>query len=354
MRRFLALVLAALAACGASGAGGQRPAKRVSGIVWYRERIALPPNAVVQVDALDGARVVGRAEIRPQGENPIPWELSYDPSQVKGAVTFAARVTDGTKVIFSSPEAAPPADMVKIFVARPPEPKRKVTGQVVWKPEVVPTGGAKCVVRLGDEATVLGEAVVPMTEPPIAFEMEYDPTLIDPGHNYTVTARVVSEGKTVLAAPAVQVITQGKPTDVRIVLLPIVEAKPVLGADVPAAVAAYLKAVPPRLASATFDLDGDGTKDGLAWVEAPGGAGTLIVLRGVTGGFRLLSRTAGVRRPVSLGKGTTKGWKDLVVVVSPGRRPKLAVLAFDGEKYPEDAAHAPAVDAKSAGQVILK
>src|SRR5262249_46990223 len=152
-----------------------------------------------------------RAEIRAQGENPIPWELGYDPTDVKGALKFVARVIDGTKVIFVSREPAPPAQMIKIFVARPPEPKRKVTGQVVWKPDVVPAGGAECAVRLGDENTVLGEAVVPMTEPPIAFEMEYDPTLIDPGHSYAVTARVVADGKTVLAAPAVPVITQGKP-----------------------------------------------------------------------------------------------------------------------------------------------
>src|SRR5262249_49854285 len=180
MQRYLALVLAALAACGASSAAGKRPEKRVSGIVWYRERIALPPDATVQVEAMDGERVVGRAEIRPQGENPIPWELGDDPTDVKGALKFVARVIDGTKVIFVSREPAPPAQMIKIFVARPPEPKRKVTGQVVWKPDVVPAGGAQCAVRLGDENTVLGEAVVPMTEPPIAFEMEYDPTLIDP------------------------------------------------------------------------------------------------------------------------------------------------------------------------------
>jgi uncharacterized lipoprotein YbaY len=354
MQRLLALALAALTACGPSSAAQKRPEKRVSGIVWYRERIALPPDAAVQVEAVDGAQVVGRVEIRPQGENPIPWQLGYDPTAVKGQVAFVARVMDGTKVIFESPAPVPPADLVRILVQRPPEPKRKVTGQVVWKPDGVPAAGAQCVIRLGDETTVFGETTVPMGEPPIAFDMEYDPTLIDPAHTYTVTARVVVDGKTVLTAPAVGVITQGKPTDVRVVLLPLVETKPVLGADVAAAVAAYLKTVPPRSLTATVDLDGDGDKDGLAWVQAPGGAGTLIVLEGVPGGFRFLARIAGVRRPVWLGKGSTKGWKDLVVTVSAGRRPKLALLPFDGQSYPEDAAHAPATDAKSAAQVLLK
>jgi uncharacterized lipoprotein YbaY len=352
--RLLAFVLAALAACGPSSATPNKPEKRVSGIVWYRERIALPPSSVVRVEAVDGERVLGQVEIRPQGENPIPWEMRYDPTQVKGSLAFVARVMDGTKVIFASTEGVPPAEMIKIFVARPREPKRKVTGQVVWKADIVPTGGAHCVVRLGDEVTVLGEAVVPMTEPPIAFEMEYDPTLIDPGHNYTVTARVVVEGKTVLSAPAVAVITQGKPTEVRIVLLPLVEAKPVLGADLPGAVAAYLKGATAKSVTATLDLDGDGDKDGLAWIEATGGAGTLLVLEGVTGGYRLLSRTAGVRRPVSLGRGTSKGWRDLVVAVTAGRKPKLALLMFDGEKYPEDAAHSTAADAKGVAQVLIK
>src|SRR5262249_43992084 len=219
-----------------------------------------------------------RAEIRAQGENPIPWELGYDPTDVKGALKFVARVIDGTKVIFVSREPAPPAQMIKIFVARPPEPKRKVTGQVVWKPDVVPAGGAQWAGGPGGENTVLGGGGVAVTRPPVAFEVGDGPAAIRPRHRHPGERAPGPGRETGLAGAAVPVITQGKPTDVRIVLLPVAAAKPLLGADVPAAVAAYLKAVPPRMVTATADLDGDGTKDGLAWVEAPGGAGTLFVL----------------------------------------------------------------------------
>jgi len=350
-------MLVCVMGCGGAGPQKKRAEARVGGLVWYRERIALPPDSLVQVDAVDGDRVVGRAEVRPQGENPIAWELRYDPGEVKGALSFQARVLDGNKVLFRSEAPVPLSPTVKIVVARPREPKKQVTGQVIWKPGLVPTEGASCVIRLGDAGTVLGEATVPMGDPPITFEIPYDPSLIDPARAYEVTARVMVAGKSVLIAPAVPVITEGKPTEVKVVLLPVVEAKPLLGADAVGSVQAYLRGAKAKRAGAEADLDGDGDKDTVVFIDGPdfctAGACTLLVLEAVPGGYRLFSRIAGVRRPVYAAGTSTKGWGDLVVAVTAGRRPRLAALRFDGENYPASAASAPAADAKGA-RLLLK
>jgi uncharacterized lipoprotein YbaY len=352
-----ALVLLCALGCGGAAVPKGRPEARVGGLVWYRERIALPPGSLVQVDAVDGDRVVGHVEIHPQGENPIPWELRYDPSEVKGPLSFRARVLDGNKVLFQSEEPVPLSPTVKIVVARPREPKKQVTGQVIWKQGEVPTAGASCVIRLGDAGTVLGETAVPMADPPITFAIPYDPSLIDPARAYEVTARVVVAGKPVLIAPAVAVITEGKPTEVKVVLLPVVEPKPLLGADAVGSVQAYLRGAKAKPKGAEVDLDGDGDKDAVVFVDGPdfctAGACTLLVLEAVPAGYRLLSRIAGVRRPIYTAGSSTKGWGDLIVAVTAGRRPKLAALRFDGERYPASAASAPAAEAKGA-RLLLK
>jgi uncharacterized lipoprotein YbaY len=346
------LMVVCAVGCGGAGVQKQRPEARVDGLVWYRERIALPPGSLVQVDAVDGDRMVGRAEVRPQGENPIAWDLRYDPREVKGSLSFRARVLDGNKVLFQNEEPVPLAPTVKIVVARPREPKKQVTGQVIWKPGAVPAEGASCVIRLGDAGTVLGETTVPMAEPPITFEIPYDPSLIDPARAYEVTARVMVAGKPVLIAPAVPVITDGKSTDVRVMLLPVVEPKPILGADPIGSVQAYLRGAKAKHKSAEVDLDGDGDKDAVVFIDGPdfctAGACTLLVLEAVPTGYRLFSRIVGVRRPIYTAGTRTKGWGDLIVAVTAGHRPKLAWLRFDGERYPASAASAPAADAKGA------
>ena len=86
MARFikLALLLPLIAAC--STVGGETPADEsvalgtVTGTVTYRERIALTPEAMVEVQLLDvsiadaSAKLIAEQTIKPQHQVPIPFD----------------------------------------------------------------------------------------------------------------------------------------------------------------------------------------------------------------------------------------------------------------------------------------
>jgi uncharacterized lipoprotein YbaY len=74
----------------------------LTGTVTYRARIALPPNAIVQVQLADVSRmdvaatVIASQTIETKGKQvPIPYELKYDPAKIDPRMTYAvsARIT---------------------------------------------------------------------------------------------------------------------------------------------------------------------------------------------------------------------------------------------------------------------
>jgi putative lipoprotein len=73
----------------------------ISGNVMYLERIALPPNAVVQVQLQDVSRadapaiVLGEQTITASHQVPIPFRIEYDPKQIQENHTYSitARIT---------------------------------------------------------------------------------------------------------------------------------------------------------------------------------------------------------------------------------------------------------------------
>lgn len=66
----------------------------VKGTVTYRQRIALPPNAVVRVRLLDTARqdaaavAIGEKLITNPGQVPIPFEISYNSGDINPSHTY--------------------------------------------------------------------------------------------------------------------------------------------------------------------------------------------------------------------------------------------------------------------------
>jgi putative lipoprotein len=78
------------------------------GEVLYRERIALPPNAVLSVQLADvsladaPAAVLGEQKIDPAGQVPIKFEIRFDPSVVRRNTSYAlqARITVDDKLWF--------------------------------------------------------------------------------------------------------------------------------------------------------------------------------------------------------------------------------------------------------------
>ena len=70
----------------------------LSGTVVYRERMALPVNATIDVRLLDvslqdaPSKVLAQQTIEAAGKSvPIPYGLDYDPSQVRDGMSYAVR-----------------------------------------------------------------------------------------------------------------------------------------------------------------------------------------------------------------------------------------------------------------------
>jgi uncharacterized lipoprotein YbaY len=104
---------------------------RLSGTVTYRQRIALPSDAVVDVQLLDVSRadapavVLGRQTIGPRGAQvPFAFEIMYDPGRVtadavvvvRATITAAGRLLFTTRRQYRVITAGYPGDRVEIVV----------------------------------------------------------------------------------------------------------------------------------------------------------------------------------------------------------------------------------------------
>ena len=88
----------------------------VTGTVTYRQRIALPRQAVVQVQLLDVSKadapaiVIAEQRIEPKGKQvPIPFSLDYAPAQIKENYRYAvqAKILLGGKLRYINKQAYP-------------------------------------------------------------------------------------------------------------------------------------------------------------------------------------------------------------------------------------------------------
>lgn len=96
--------------------GGSSQEARVTGTVSYRERIALTPNAVIEVKLLDVSRAdapavtIAEQTINPAGRQvPIAFELNYDPSRINNRNRYGiqVRILEGGRVRFINTQAHP-------------------------------------------------------------------------------------------------------------------------------------------------------------------------------------------------------------------------------------------------------
>jgi putative lipoprotein len=106
--------LLGLLAAGSAGARNQDAAAappKITGTVTYRERIALPPDASVQVRLDDASRpemppkLVAETTVPTAGKQvPIPFELPYRAADIVGSRRYVvrAKIVAGGKTLFSS------------------------------------------------------------------------------------------------------------------------------------------------------------------------------------------------------------------------------------------------------------
>ncbi|RWL83345.1 MAG: hypothetical protein EOR67_03550 [Mesorhizobium sp.] len=98
------LVVGVLAVPEVTKAGEQT----IAGEVTYRERIALPSDAVLVVELADvsladaPAIVIAKRRIAPTGQVPIKFVIDFDPKAIQKGRTYAlqARITVGEQLIF--------------------------------------------------------------------------------------------------------------------------------------------------------------------------------------------------------------------------------------------------------------
>ena len=97
---------------------------------------------------------------------------------------------------------------------------------------------------------------------------------------------------------------------------------------------------PSRIDVAFADLNGDGRRDALAYLHAPGDCGSggcrMYVLENRGRSYRLVGRTTITKPPIRVLNRRTNGWRDIGVRVSGYGRVEgyEVLLRFDGWKYP--------------------
>jgi putative lipoprotein len=146
----------------------------LKGEVVYRERIALPPNALVTVQLADvslvdaPAAVVAERKIRPTGQAPIPFELKFDSSAIRSRnYALHARITVDDRLMFLNDErhpvdplsAEPQTVLVRMVNLQPAE-NAPIFGQT-WSLRFIDGVGevdSKATFRVEEDGKVTGQA----------------------------------------------------------------------------------------------------------------------------------------------------------------------------------------------------
>jgi putative lipoprotein len=116
-----------------AGEPGMAGTETIEGTIWYRERIALPPNAEIRVSLEDVARmdvpsqVIATTHFVPEGGPPWAFTLQYDPQRLedKGRFVLRARIEADGRLLFTNADSIPAfgrdaAEPVQVLVKRVP------------------------------------------------------------------------------------------------------------------------------------------------------------------------------------------------------------------------------------------
>ncbi|WP_296736224.1 YbaY family lipoprotein [Mesorhizobium sp.] len=147
------LVVGVLAVPEISGAAE----RTIVGEVTYRERIALPPNAILSVELADvsladaPATVIGQRKVVPAGQVPIKFEIGFDSKAIRAGRTYAlqARITVDDRLLFITdtrhqvdPLAGKPQNVVMKMAAPSIEPEAAALYDQSWLIEYIDGIGA--------------------------------------------------------------------------------------------------------------------------------------------------------------------------------------------------------------------
>ncbi len=120
-------------------------AETISGTVFYRERMMLPPNAEItvtleEVSKMDvAAEVIASTTLKPEGGPPYAFTLEYDPEKItdRGRYGLRVRIEADDKLMFINTQHTPafeePLDIMVSRVKENRVPDASLTG-TYWKP----------------------------------------------------------------------------------------------------------------------------------------------------------------------------------------------------------------------------
>ena len=149
-----------------------------------------------------------------------------------------------TKALMQTTRFDQQSDQVRLFAGdqllltfatsdrEPPtaQPVSKVTGTVTYRQRIALGSDAVLEVKLLDvsradapsETMASQEIRLEGRQVPIAFEVQYDPTHIDPKNRYTIQARILEGGKPrFISQQAYPVLTNGNPNTVEVIVEPV-------------------------------------------------------------------------------------------------------------------------------------
>jgi uncharacterized lipoprotein YbaY/heat shock protein HslJ len=183
------LVLLALVLAAPTLASGQ--GSKISGSVTYREKIALPPSAVLElrledVTRADATPVVMSVLIERPGQVPIRFELPLGavPIDARGRYAVRATIKDGDRVLFTSLDTmlvltqghGTRADLVLTQVATPVPAKTPTVGQTL-------TAAGAATVRQATTAAAAASTAVMATVRPQAHPLPALPATFTGSYN---------------------------------------------------------------------------------------------------------------------------------------------------------------------------
>lgn len=205
--------------CREEGGGVETQDNVVSGTVTYRQRSALPPNAVVTVRLVDVSRqdvsapVIAEQRIETNGRQvPIEYGMAYDRSKIQERNRYAVRaeIRSGSRLLFTTADSYPVITQgnprnVEITVVPVGGGGRRsgvIRGTVRYLQRSALPANSEVIVRLVDAASASDAAPVAETtfstgtrQVPFSFELTYEPREIERERNYELRAEIRSGGK---------------------------------------------------------------------------------------------------------------------------------------------------------------
>ena len=209
------------------------------GVTWSEDAVAVVTLVDMSAKPEAGA-ILGQERIDNPGAAPIAYEVLYDDARVdpKGAYAAYATIVDGDSV-YATALPVPaltggPDTGVDLAIAAVPDYPASITGSVTPPAGITlsPTAVTTEILVKETTGTPIGvRTIVESTSGPIAYEIGYEPDLIDPNETYVVKAAIVDEGNVWGAPQGVLAIDNGEAVPTVDVAVQPVDGIPVEGAS---------------------------------------------------------------------------------------------------------------------------